>query len=283
MRIDELLRGYQDSLDLKNIHTRQELLHIARIDMEKIISRLFDVQNSTVADVVSHFFDADQALVPEILARLDEKFLYHCGFEIYEPLDLIVSHGFRHWVKKFNQVLDARIHIGEALRFPASQAFQDRVQASVEIMRLWIHVDDHPLMLELFDIQRPVAPFLPDCKTMKHRSLPRLLPGSPSSYAPYYSASQLFKNDTIWHYAIYVERPEQVLHIHQAFQDYVHRNPGYELPFTSIVQNKYDGSFYTKIIHRRRGIELEFVTQQRVHNHQPAPPVYNAGDSLHRM
>ena len=48
--------------------------------------------------------------------------------------------------------------------------------------------------------------------------------------------------------------------LHDQFTMLVKKNDKYLLPFESIVYNKYDHSFYTKLKNKNNKTEIEFVT-----------------------
>ncbi|EDN69764.1 hypothetical protein BGP_1979 [Beggiatoa sp. PS] len=49
------------------------------------------------------------------------------------------------------------------------------------------------------------------------------------------------------------------MQLHNYFKNLVEKHTIYHLPFQSIIDNKHDGSFLTKIINKQKKIEIEFV------------------------
>jgi hypothetical protein len=257
---NRLLKQYRNRLAEKQIWGKGDLIQIIKIDLEKIAQALFEVKNRNVHRVLSDFFDEDEAIVPKILPKLKGQHLYHVGFEIYEPLDLILF-GLQHWFEKTKQTFGADIKVSHFLRFPASEAFQNRVKAYVEIMRIWIEVDGRELMLELFDIHRPVDAVVNGSNDINNRSLKGLF--TDEGFPPNHShlMARLFGKDQIWHYAAYIDSAESVRQLHDDFKIISNGNGRYTLCYESVVHNRDDGSYHTKLINNTRGLEIEFVTQ----------------------
>ena len=152
------------------------------------------------------------------------------------------------------------------LRFPASPAFQTRVNAFWEIMRIWLVVNGRTLMLELFDIHRPADSVLDAAPRLTHRNFHGLAEddedlavGHPERVA------HLFSNDQIWHYALYAKRPADVSELHSEFLSLAARDSNFILPYDEPIHNPHDDSFHTKIIHKPGPaggrLELEIVTK----------------------
>ena len=241
--IEKLLSLYKEPLKVKNIHTKKNLIKIMRIDFEKIVYALLETINKSGFQVLNDFFDDDMETA-DILTKSEGKQIYHIGFEVNEPISLFL-YGLNYWFKKFNQTFGENMKVIKFIRFPASQAFQDRVKANVEIMRIWIQVRNHEIMLELFDIHHII----------KHDMEVRASHADPDEKA------SLFTQDSIWHYALYVDHAAKVRKLHDDFIELTQKKHSYKLPFATIVNNKHDGSFYTKIINQKKSMELEFVTE----------------------
>lgn len=258
--VETLLRSYQKPLGDKDVLSEQDLVKIIKIDCEKIYSALTELSKKNVAQILQEFFGEESELVPDILAYSKREELCHIGFEIYEPLDMALE-GFRHTFDRLNASVGTRFAISKLLRFPASAFFQSRVNAYTEIMRIWVELNGREFMLELFDIHRPVDIFSVE---RKHR-FNQLLADSTSkagegSHAGSNSWRDVFSRDKIWHYAIDVRSSEDVLQLHEDFKKFAVDHNTYILPFENIVHNPNDGSFYSKIINKDLGVELEFVT-----------------------
>lgn len=257
---EQIFNTWREPLAVKNIHTQQALLEIIKVDFEKIIHALLEAYSRPVQQIAADFFAEQTDILDEILPILEGKRPYHLGFEVHEPLDLVVL-GFEAWFAKARQSLGVTIQVIKMLRFPASQAFQSRVGAYTEIMRIWIQVNQRKIMLELFDIHHPVQYSLPAPQTNNHRILNSL--NLQCGFLPdhHHTMRHLFQDDPIWHYAIYVDSPERVRALHTRFQDLAAQQPHYHMACQNPIENLHDGSFHTKITHQTNRLELEFVTQ----------------------
>ncbi len=261
--VGELLKLHNIPLAIKNVLTRQDLVKIMRIDYEKICSALIELRTKKTLQILNEFFFENSETVPAILGSFKKRELSHVGFEIYEPLDLVL-HGMGHAFNKLNQAFGVRFALRDVCRFPASQSFQSRVNAYVEIMRIRVELHGREIMLELFDIHRPVDIFSVDGKhRFSKRFADLLLVTSEEHSIDRDTRWNVFSRDKIWHYAIAVSSPEEVLRLHDYFTTFVVGRDAYRLPFENIVHNKSDGSFYSKIINTEKKIELEFVATQQ--------------------
>jgi len=240
-----LLNAHQDMLDVKNIRTEEELARIVQADLDKIVWAVSELKNMTAPQLLTEFFGEDEIFLPGVGNRA----LNHIGFEICEPLDLLLYDFGR----RFG---NPRTKIWKMLRFPASPQFQERAGAYVEIMRIWLKINACELMLELFDMHRPI-----DVSVLAPPSGGVLDSHDLSGPADRRFPASLLAHDEIWHYAVYVDRTEYVSELHECLRSLARENSGYVLPFPTIVHNRHDGSFYTKIINSEKRLELEFVTE----------------------
>ena len=257
---EELLHSHSDLLERKNIRRKHDLIQAIKLDLDKLGHALTEVKDNDAESVLQRFFNGLPVDLPDICARLTSPLIYHVGFEIHEPLSLVL-YGINHWIEHSKRVLGVHMRVKDYLRFPASQAFQDRVSAYVEIMRIWLEVNERVLMLELFDIYRPADSALAAAPKFTHRNFNGLFQGEDMDRHGE-RLTRVFAVDEIWHYAFYVRRPSDVLDLHAKCQSLAANNRGYFLPYTAPVHNRYDGSFHTKIV-RTTGarLEVEFVTQ----------------------
>lgn len=264
----ERLSGLQkQSLKTKNIQTKQELAKVIRVDSEKFICAMYELKNKSTFQVLNNFFgegEKDKEDILGILPQLEKQNLDHIGFEINQPLDILIP-GLNHRFSKWSNDADAKIKVSKIFRFPASQAFQDRVGAYTEIMRLLIEGDDWKVMLELFDIHRPVDIFQWESKQRIDQAYIRNLltsKGLLMDNSENIAHHNIFQRDSIWHYAICVDSQSKVNQLHDYLRILANKkDKTYKLPFESVVHNKNDGSVLTKIINKNNGLELEFVTQ----------------------
>jgi len=264
---DELLRSHTVLLARKNIHSKLELFRIIRLDLDKLTHALTELKSKPAVDVLQDFF-GESADCHAIGRRLTGSEIGHVGFEIHEPLSLVL-HGLRHWIEQSQRLVGANMQIRDCMRFPASLAFQKRVAAPAEIMRLWLDVEGQVLMLELFDIHRPVDPVMAESPKPTHRNFHALFRPEATAASHPRRLSALFAGDEIWHYAFHVAQPEDVRELHAELQRLAAVHSGYFLPYAEPVHNEHDRSFHTKIVRHASvkpdsvRLELEFVTQYR--------------------
>jgi hypothetical protein len=259
---DGLLATHTELLGRKNIRRKRELIQVIKVDLDKLAHALLEVKENRPDPVLAEFFGTAAVDLPAISARLAEERIYHVGFEIHEPLDLVL-YGIEHWIREARHTLGASMRVKEFLRFPASPAFQKRVGAYTEIMRIWLEVNDRTLMLELFDIHRPVDEELASgALPVKHRNFQGLFSDPVPGHAD--RMARLFGDDEIWHYALHVRTPGDVNELHAELQILAGRDGSYFLPYTAPVHNPHDGSYHTKVVHRAGDgagrMEVEFVT-----------------------
>lgn len=255
---ESLLDTYSDLLGRKNVHTKQRLLEIIKLDLDKLTHALLEVKAQRANVVLSNFFAGQSELLPQISASLVQDSIYHLGFEIHEPLDLVLQ-GMDHWIAKTRRTMRCDLQISDVLRFPASPQFQQRVGAYTEIMRIWIQVEGRRLMLELFDMHRPVDNFLDAGRPkLTHRNFDCLVTRKKVLAEDTRRSAQLFNTDSIWHYAFHVQM-DDVMQLHADLQALAAQDATYLLPYQAPVHNPGDGSFHTKIINQKIGQELEFV------------------------
>jgi hypothetical protein len=259
---DGLLTTHTELLDRKNIRRKRELIQVIKVDLDKLAHALLEVKENSPAPVLEEFFGGSPVDRSGICARLAEDRIYHVGFEIHEPLDLVL-YGIEHWIREATHALGASMRVRDFLRFPASPAFQKRVGAYTEIMRIWLDVNDRTLMLELFDMHRPVdAGLASGALPVKHRNFQGLFSDPVAGHAE--RMARLFGDDEIWHYALHVRHPADVTELHAELQVLAAEDAGYFLPYSAPVHNPHDGSFHIKVVHRAGGaagrMELEFVT-----------------------
>ena len=263
---EDLLRSHGDLLGRKNIRRRQEFIRAIKLDLDKLTHALLEVKNGRAPAVLQNFFAGSEVNHSEICARLTDHRIYHLGFEIHEPIDLVL-YGIDHWIEHSRRAMGANMRVKDFLRFPASPAFQTRVGAYTEIMRIWIETGERTLMLELFDIHRPADSVLAAAPPATHRNFNGLFrsPGVEKAMENSHEdrLAQLFGPDEIWHHAVHVKRPDDVVEIHAGLQHLEAMRSDYQLPYQLPIHNPHDDSFHTKIIRQspdgRR--EIEFVTR----------------------
>ena len=260
---ENLFHSHRELLQYKSIGSKRDLIQAIKLDLDKLTHALLEVRETSAISVLTQFFDGTELGAEKIAERLAADRIYHVGFEIHEPLDLIL-YGINHWIENSRQTLGVEMRIRDYLRFPASAAFQCRVGAYTEIMRIWLDVDGRELMLELFDIQRPCGDSIADAPKLVHRNFNGLFHLDDFLNGHDKRVSDLFASDEIWHYAFSVNNPRDVLELHAEWQELAARHSDFFVPYAEPVDNPHDRSFHTKVI-RRSGRaetrkELEFVT-----------------------
>jgi acyl-CoA synthetase (AMP-forming)/AMP-acid ligase II len=246
--VTTLLNLHTDSLKTKQITDEKVLSEVLSVDFEKVRHALIEIKSTSVNQVFSHFFSDS---IPDFLAHKNYS-LSHVGFEIGEPLDIVMK-NLPHWLEKLSAIFETTVTLKRELRFSASAAFQQRVNAAVEILCLWLQVGEKLMMLELFDIAHPIANLLPTGENV-------LLNSNDEAKTQRIAMDYLFENDNIWHYSISVGNKEVVQQLHDAFNTLTAQESQYKLAYAAPIQNQYDGSFHTKLINLTRRLELEFVT-----------------------
>jgi len=259
---ENLLRSHSEDLARKNIRNRYQLVKAIKLDLDKLTHALVEVKENCATSLLKKLEGPSPIGGQGICQRLADQHVYHVGFEIHEPLDLVL-YGIDHWIRQSNQAFGANMRVRNFVRFPASPAFQKRVGAFTEIMRIWLEVGDRILMLELFDIHRPADSFLESAPKLTHRNFHGLFRHEDADAHDARLAS-LFAGDAIWHYAFCVRKPSDVIALHTELQTLAAGDPRYVMPYAAPIHNLYDNSFHTKIIKNRDDpalrLEFEFVT-----------------------
>jgi hypothetical protein len=270
---ENLLRSHSESLARKNIHARYQLVKAIELDLDKLTHAMVEVKENRAPSLLRKFAGQSALGIEEICQKLANAHVYHFGFEIHEPLDLVL-YGIDHWIRQSNEAPGTNMRVSSFLRFPASPAFQKRVGAFTEIMRIWLEVGDRILMLELFDIHRPADSFLESAPKLTHRNFQGLFRHEDAD-AHGSRLTSLFAGDAIWHYAFYVRRPSDVISLHTELQSLASGDSRYVMPYAAPIHNLYDNSFHTKIIKDGEDpamrLEFEFVTDFGTPAADPAP------------
>ena len=262
---DDLLSSHRDLLGRKNIRNKGQLLQLIKIDLDKLTHALVEVKENRAPAVLQRFFETSSVDWKDVRGHLVGPSIYHVGFEIHEPIDLVL-YGINHWIEQSKRSLGVNMRVCDRLRFPASIAFQQRVGAYTEILRIWLEVDETVLMLELFDIHRPADSAIQSAPKPTHRNFHGLFRVNDAAQGHGNRLNLLFGTDPIWHYALYVRGPADVMELHSKFKELAVSNSNYTLPYEAPVYNQHDRSFHTKIVRPANEIgtrlELEFVTQK---------------------
>ena len=214
---DDLLSSHRDLLGRKNIRSKGQLLQLIKIDLDKLTHALVEVKENRAPAVLQRFFEKSSVNWTDIRGHLADQRIYHVGFEIHEPIDLVL-YGINHWIEQSKRTLGVNMRVRDHLRFPASAAFQQRVGAYTEILRIWLEADESILMLELFDIHRPADSAIQSAPRPTHRNFHGLFRDSEAAAGHDGRLNRLFATDPIWHYALYVKGPADVVELHSQLQ-----------------------------------------------------------------
>ena len=254
----ECFEAQRTALAAKGIHGKSGLLDAIKRDLAKLTLALAEARDRPADCLLAEFFAEAPEVLPGVLAHLRPRRIFHVGFEIAEPMNLMAQ-GLAHWIAKADAELGIHTEIARLQRFPASAALQRRVGAPTEIMHLALRVDGKPLALELFDVQGPgLSPQDLGLKAPRHREGPFAQHRHPRALT---TPGEIFRGDRLWHYALRADGVEAVRQIDHDFQGWASAHPCYRLPYREPVENRHEGTLHTKLINTARGLELEFTTE----------------------
>jgi len=244
--VNSRITGYPASLDEicrkvlteKNMTDASVRKKVRECDLSRMQYALTQIKTFNVNHSLHQFFGLDFSVLPRFMLGNQSHRLNHMGMETYTPLDSWLI-PVDHWVSELSERMNEPVNLLHTTRFPSSQALQNRVGARVEILCVWVQINQVKLMMELFDIARPVPESL---------------------YCHDLAAPDSFQHDLIWHYAIDVASASRVDELHECFVELTLEKRDYRLAYTKPVLNRYDSSYHTKIIHKTLGMELEFAT-----------------------
>ena len=250
-RLAHWRRWHSYVLDRKGVDTQAAVLDAIAFDRAVAVAAARHLCEQRPDELLDGFFEGHATLRAEVGAVADEVIVNHLGFQIREPLDVWLE-GLARWAARFDVVV-----VG-VKRFAASANFQEHVGAFAEMAQVWIGSGGQIVELELFDIHRPVTadPERFD-RVRPRRSTRRLLAD--------FGGDELFEllnGDDIWHYGIHVVSGEAVSQLHERFRLLARTDPNYMLRSGDVVSNRWHGSVHTKLAHRGRGVEIEFLSYQ---------------------
>jgi len=256
--IADLMQTYRQALAVKHIHDERVFRKVLCCDYEKILHALVELKSVNLPDLLNTtFFPTSPSITQALLTKAKFLHLNHIGFEVLEPLDLILQ-GIDYWVEHLNKNLGFAVNVQKYLRFPASQNFQNRVNAYTEIMCIWLQIEEQNFMLEFFDIARSHATLLPNKTDMiYHISPERLLTHHSQSRHHEEAMKSLFGNDSIWHYSMSLQERDAVNELHQQLASFSLTHTDYKMAYANPIENIHDGTYHTKIINIPLKLELE--------------------------
>lgn len=275
--VERMAALHDQVLASKGIGGKQSLLRVVRRDFTRIRHALLEVSSRTPESLLRSFF-ADEPLIRTAVAQeAHQGAINHLGFEVHEPLDLIL-YGFEHWIGRGRERLGLDVALVSSQRFVASAELQRRVNAFCEILRLKLKVEGRELLLELFDIHRPMPRL--ECERCRHSEVCSAREAEEPTFSAFLlqqddqtpgpwcqlidrmvgdTLRPVFRHDPIWHYALEVEAEDQVHRVHDLFRTLASRSAIYVMPYSNVVVNPRDRSVHTKIVNRRIHLELELV------------------------
>ena len=201
--------------------------------------------------LLSDFFADRSDLHDSVVAIADEQLVNHIGFQIREPLDVWLE-GLAVWAPRLE------LDVVGVKRFPASQAFRERVGAFAEMAQIWIRQDDVTVELELFDIHRPNPAgtgqighvgSTDDTRALLAAAVPEVL-------------RSVVADDEIWHYGVRITTEAAVEQLHEQFRLLVSDDERFRLRSERTVANVWHGSVHTKLTNLELATEIEFLTYQ---------------------
>ena len=205
----------------------------------------------TTRRLLNDFFADHRDLHDDVVAVADEQLVNHIGFQIREPLDVWLE-GLALWAPRL------QLDVIGVKRFPASEAFRDRVGAFAEMAQIWIRQDDMTVELELFDIHRPNPARTGQIGHVARADDTRaLLAGAVPDVL-----RSVVGDDEIWHYGVRITTEAAVEQLHEQFRLLVSDDARFRLRSERIVANVWHGSVHTKLTNLELDTEIEFLTYQ---------------------
>jgi len=196
--------------------------------------------------LMEEFFAGEPKVVEAVLDAADGVDVAHIGFRIAEPLDIYLE-GVPIWADRLGA------DVVRTKRIPASEHFQDRVGAFVEMAQVWLGYRGREIELEVFDIHSPtdIAPEAPSARrsevsvvSAQDRDILRLR----------------LAGDDIWHYGVTLASAGLVRDLHESLLALANRSDRYSLRNTTVVTNLDHGSVHTKVSNHDLALEIEFLS-----------------------
>lgn len=196
--------------------------------------------------LMEEFFSGELFVAEAVLATADGVDVSHIGFSIAEPLDIYLE-GVPIWADRLGA------NVVGTKRIPASEHFQSRVGAFVEMAQVWLGYRGRELELEVFDIHCP-----PDIGSVALSSR-RAVMSEMSALDSDMLRSRL-AGDDIWHYGVTLASAGLVRDLHERLVELASRSDRYSLRNKTVVTNLDHGSVHTKIFNHDLALEIEFLS-----------------------
>ena len=196
--------------------------------------------------LMEEFFAGEPIVVEAVLDATDGVDVAHIGFRIAEPLDIYLE-GVPIWADRLGA------DVVGIKRIPASDHFQGRVGAFVEMAQVWLAYRGREIELEVFDIHRP-SDITFDAFSAR---------GSDLSLVSAQDRDMLLlrlARDDIWHYGVTLASAGLVRDLHERLLALANRSDRYSLRNTTVVTNLDHGSVHTKVSNHDLALEIEFLS-----------------------
>jgi len=196
--------------------------------------------------LLEEFFAGEPQVAEAVLDAADQADVAHIGFRIGEPLDIYLE-GVPIWADRLGA------DVVGTKRISASETFQDRVGAFVEMAQVWLGYRGREIELEVFDIHSP-ADSAPDAPSARRSDVFRV------SAQDGDMLRLRLVGDDIWHYGVTLATAGLVRDIHERLLAMANRSDRYSLRNTTVVTNLDHGSVHTKVSNHDLALEIEFLS-----------------------
>ena len=196
--------------------------------------------------LMEEFFAGEPIVVEAVLDAADGVDVAHIGFRIAEPLDIYLE-GLPIWADRLGADVVA------TKRIPASEHFQGRVGAFVEMAQVWLAYRGREIELEVFDIHSP-ADLASDVISVRRSDVSRV------SAQDRDMLRLRLAGDDIWHYGVTLASAGLVRDLHGRLLALANRSDRYSLRNTTVVTNLDHGSVHTKVSNHDLVLEIEFLS-----------------------
>jgi hypothetical protein len=245
-RIRRWRRRLEEVLAHKGLDSALALTRAIRSDLTTSIMAARELTSVGQRALMEEFFAGEPQMAEAVLDAADAVDVAHIGFRIAEPLDIYLE-GVPIWADRLGA------DVVGTKRIPASEHFQDRVGAFVEMAQVWFGYRDREIELEVFDIHR----------SYDLGSDAPIAPGSDMSVMSAQDRAMLrlrLAGDEIWHYGVTLASAGLVRDLHERLLMLANRSDRYSLRNTTVVTNLDHGSVHTKVSNHDLALEIEFLS-----------------------
>jgi len=196
--------------------------------------------------LMEEFFAGEPNVVEAVLDAADTVDVAHIGFRIAEPLDIYLE-GVPIWADRLGA------DVVGTKRIPASEHFQGRVGAFVEMAQVWLGYRGREIELEIFDIHRR-SDIAPDAFSARRSDVSRV------SAQDRDMLRLRLVGDDIWHFGVTLASAGLVRDLHERLLALANRSDRYSLRNATVVTNLDHGSVHTKVSNHDLALEIEFLS-----------------------